>query len=907
MKSKISIGLFGYIFFISFQIFAQGVDTVWVDDDFNDSTLGWGSTHFSVIQEALDSVNNGGVVNVASGSWIENIQVQDGKKIIGAGIGQSIINGNAENYTVVIRDSGSIISNMTLNNYGDNWDFELSVETGRDIVIENIHIIENGMILSQSNNCTVSNIRIDGTQDKADFFISTSWNNVIENSVFHNVEVWLWDYSCNNILRNNEVVAGGCTVIRSRQSHNNLYENNIIRNGRVNLLLMVSNNNIITGNTISGKWDNPTVNSGGIVVFRGSGNTIVNNTIDDVRDGGITLFCESLNNLVQANKITNAERGIELYYSSNNNRIINNNVTYNNIGIILDNTLGNIIYENNLDNYEFNGFDNGDNEWDFEGRGNYWCDYKGTDLDANGIGDTPQSLDLCLNDRYPFMQIIPVTLAAAPNLQFITFEEPTANIFEISDFQTISTTKTDMHDGYRVKNGGTLILENVNWTIADDFLEPFIIVEDGGSLTINNSKIVAQGGQIEANRGSSLLIENSELVGLGTWDGGGGITVSCDNAVIRNNIIRKCYVGICPNSEASNYQIVDNEISESFNAINNEELADNNLIEGNTFYNIISGAVWGGGYNNSSIINNTFRNVWFDTILLVAVGPGRNSENNIINNNNFFNCGPFVQQGNENFDYDNSGNYYSDYLDRYPNAEEHSSFAGIWDQPYIHTNKLLADDIAFNDNYPLMNPVYSDKLISAPEKPLLIGPAENSVDTSIVIEFSWGESNNASSYRLQISADSNFAEPVFNKGSLAGTNKSVNILEKNKVYYWRVLADNQGVISPWSTIWNFSTGALISAEEMIENKLPEVFDLKQNYPNPFNPNTKIEYSVPENCFVELKIFDFLGQEIINLVEEEKNAGKYTIDIDMKNYSSGIYFYRIIAKNFIKTRKMLLIK
>ncbi len=85
------------------------------------------------------------------------------------------------------------------------------------------------------------------------------------------------------------------------------------------------------------------------------------------------------------------------------------------------------------------------------------------------------------------------------------------------------------------------------------------------------------------------------------------------------------------------------------------------------------------------------------------------------------------------------------------------------------------------------------------------------------------------------------------------------------------------------------------------------YKLHQCYPNPFNPSTTITYDLPKKSFVELKLFDMLGREIKTLVNESKEAGRYQIDLDMQNYASGTYFYRIKAKNFQKTKKLTLLK
>ncbi|HZW39093.1 MAG TPA: T9SS type A sorting domain-containing protein [Ignavibacteriaceae bacterium] len=83
--------------------------------------------------------------------------------------------------------------------------------------------------------------------------------------------------------------------------------------------------------------------------------------------------------------------------------------------------------------------------------------------------------------------------------------------------------------------------------------------------------------------------------------------------------------------------------------------------------------------------------------------------------------------------------------------------------------------------------------------------------------------------------------------------------------------------------------------------------LQQNYPNPFNPSTKIKYTLPKQGLVNIKIYDVLGNEIMNLVNEEKLSGKYEVEFDGSSLSSGIYFYQIQSGEFLDTKKMVLMK
>lgn len=91
------------------------------------------------------------------------------------------------------------------------------------------------------------------------------------------------------------------------------------------------------------------------------------------------------------------------------------------------------------------------------------------------------------------------------------------------------------------------------------------------------------------------------------------------------------------------------------------------------------------------------------------------------------------------------------------------------------------------------------------------------------------------------------------------------------------------------------------------NNLPNPFNLFQNYPNPFNPNTIISYSIPQETFVSLTVYDALGEEVIKLINQEKTAGNYEVKFDGSQLSSGIYFYQLKAGDYLETRKLMLLK
>jgi photosystem II stability/assembly factor-like uncharacterized protein len=114
-------------------------------------------------------------------------------------------------------------------------------------------------------------------------------------------------------------------------------------------------------------------------------------------------------------------------------------------------------------------------------------------------------------------------------------------------------------------------------------------------------------------------------------------------------------------------------------------------------------------------------------------------------------------------------------------------------------------------------------------------------------------------------------------------------------YYGRILRTND-------------TGGIISSINIIGSEiLPSSFSLHQNYPNPFNPSTRIKFEIPKGAPVKLRVYDMLGREVAELVNEKLNAGVYEYEWNGVGLPSGVYFYKLEAENFVETKRMVLVK
>jgi hypothetical protein len=121
-----------------------------------------------------------------------------------------------------------------------------------------------------------------------------------------------------------------------------------------------------------------------------------------------------------------------------------------------------------------------------------------------------------------------------------------------------------------------------------------------------------------------------------------------------------------------------------------------------------------------------------------------------------------------------------------------------------------------------------------------------------------------------------------------------------------VWADSRHGSSNPEIYYNFNPTGNIGIVK-IRSEIPKEFALSQNYPNPFNPVTNIKFALPSSSFAKLVVFDVLGREVANLVNEQLKPGIYEVDFDGTNFPSGVYFYKLTSENFIQTKKMMLIK
>ncbi len=127
------------------------------------------------------------------------------------------------------------------------------------------------------------------------------------------------------------------------------------------------------------------------------------------------------------------------------------------------------------------------------------------------------------------------------------------------------------------------------------------------------------------------------------------------------------------------------------------------------------------------------------------------------------------------------------------------------------------------------------------------------------------------------------------------------------IYHYRVVAVNS-IGTTNGTDETFTTSLVDEIDsEQAKFSVPTAYSLSQNYPNPFNPSTVIEFVLPQAGYVELKIYNVLGLEMVTLISKMLNQGYHSYQFDAKDLSSGVYYYRLAAGDYREVKKMILLR
>ncbi|MDA3871795.1 MAG: T9SS type A sorting domain-containing protein [Candidatus Marinimicrobia bacterium] len=201
--------------------------------------------------------------------------------------------------------------------------------------------------------------------------------------------------------------------------------------------------------------------------------------------------------------------------------------------------------------------------------------------------------------------------------------------------------------------------------------------------------------------------------------------------------------------------------------------------------------------------------------------------------------------------------------------------------------------------------------LEPPEPFALLLPSNNQEGLSTTPNFKWNQAsdndpNDYAVYNLVIAKDEEFNQIQLTVTGITDTTYIPSIdLDNNNIYYWKVKAVDTDSLMTASEVNAFTVGTVSVKDK--NTSIPNEYALNQNYPNPFNPTTTISYDLPNSSFVTISVYDITGNLVENLINENKEAGSYSVKWNASNISSGIYLYRLVTNDFVSTKKLVLLK
>ena len=353
---------------VSFDNYRIIPSIVYVDDDFNESTVGWGYDHFDSIKDGIDAVAENGTVYVFNGTYYENVVVNRRINLIGKDKDTTIIDGGGNGVVVNIIAESTTIDNFTIRNSGE--DPVIKIYCSSNNTITKVRTSDSrrgqGFYLSNSSH----NFLTDSIGDECGVYLENSSYNAILNNNITVTDSWCitLEFSNNNTIANNNVSDSYCGISLYQSDCNAIHNNSIKHNRGEGFRLLLSSNNAIVNNTMI---------ENGLFIYYSHQNMVTNNKVN----GKPLVYLENISSYmiadtdvgqlilvnctnVTAKNLTLSETtvGIELCRTSNTT-LMNNNIDSNIFGILLydssqDNTISNCNIYNNTASIRFDDYCN---------------------------------------------------------------------------------------------------------------------------------------------------------------------------------------------------------------------------------------------------------------------------------------------------------------------------------------------------------------------------------------------------------------------------------------------------------------------------------------------------------------------------------------------------------------------
>ncbi len=501
--------------------------------------------------------------------------------------------------------------------------------------------------------------------------------------------------------------------------------------------------------------------------------------------------------------------------------------------------------------------------------------------------------------------------------------------------------------GLRISGYLGLLLEGSNNIVGDfPYYNEFVNAQVGLTIEGDNNKVfnnyfgITQDGTLMPNQFGMIISGSNNEIGKADMANG---NVICGNAVVgieiatgsgnkvQHNLIGTTFDG---RTDAGNGQGILIGGSDN-NIIGGENWDDGNVISGNTIYGIFISGAPPDSYSADNLIKNNNIGLNPDKTAAVPNARGITITNgtmgaqiidNIISGN--------TNEGINIFGYDDE-TYTNGHIihgNSIGTDGAQGSFPNNGDGILIAGNvgivKIGQDE---NGNYT------GNTIVGNGSVGVDIVPLQGYSPERITVRRNTLHSNGLTNLFVDTSANNRIREPFnlqYNAGSITGKhalpNAIIDIYSANKFElpasaYFRIGTTNTDANGNFSYTTNLNIEAIavtatdfegntsnfarlnIVTDVEDEQQIPNVFSLNQNYPNPFNPSTTISFSIPKEEFISLNIYNSLGEEVVEILNETKQAGNYEINFTAAELSSGIYFYKIQAGSFIQTKKMTLLK
>ena len=536
----IIIAGFSSSYYYTYSTVAEG-NKLFVDDNYNASTPGWGEDHFNSIQSAINKASDYYTIVVYNGTYNEGITVNKPLTIVGENQSSTIINGGGTSLVVNITARFVNISHFTIKNGSNIAGYAVVRVNADDTILYDNRIMGgyHGVLLYNSNNNTLYSNTITSNNGNGVCLIGSSNNNILYNSITDNLNgLFLYESNNNNINYNSISSNSMHGVFLNQSSNNNNLSHNTLSDNDMNGVFLLDyctgntiGSNQITSNIGSGvKIENSSSNNirfnlvyGNIqygLLITGSDNTLYSNTIKSNKRDGLFLLADTRTNISQNTIQGNTYDGVRGYKSSSDTitgNIINDN---RGRGVFLDMfTRGNLIYNNriynnNQRNTQDESADNS-NKWNTSNTqgvniingsyigGNYYDDYTGPDSDGDGIGDTPYQVYGNVYDYYPLVDVTPPVITninANPSVQttqgYINVSAVVTDDLYLHDVRLIVVNPNAQVFNYSIKQNrsGSTYYSRRNYNIVGSYVYYIKATDRRNWVSSSNRSFIVQQG-----------------------------------------------------------------------------------------------------------------------------------------------------------------------------------------------------------------------------------------------------------------------------------------------------------------------------------------------------------------------------------------------------------------------------